>query len=263
MHPEPSLRRVQVRTADPEVGHQVLRENYLDFDVRLCGDRQRFCFTYDAVVGSGFSLARMRHSTAVDVALDATGDLVVVDTLRAGRWQMQVGREQDRATPGTSLLAGQRGELHTSWEDVALDVVALDGRLLNEVAAQITDDESAPVHFLAMTAVSASAACYWRALVRHLEHDVLARDELIAHPLVRHAVVHQAITLEADDDAMDDPHRHIFRMLLAPSWAHGVGPAVDITLLGRFYERYADHAVTVARRVVYVVTGRMPRPLTV
>jgi AraC-like DNA-binding protein len=104
---------------------------------------------------------------------------------------MQVGREQDRATPGTSLLAGQRGELHTSWEDVALDVVAMDRRLLNEVAAQITDDESAPVHFLAMTAVSASAACYWRTLVRHLEHDVLARDELIAHPLVRHAVVHQ------------------------------------------------------------------------
>ena len=43
----------------------------------------------------------------------------------------------------------------------------------------------------------------------------------------------------------------------------GVGPAVDITLLARFYERYADHAVSVARRVVYVVTGRMPGPLAV
>jgi phosphate transport system protein len=50
---------------------------------------------------------------------------------------------------------------------------------------------------------------------------------------------------------------------MAPRWAHGVGPAVDITLLGRFYERYADHAVTVARRVVYVVTGRMPGSLPV
>jgi phosphate transport system protein len=50
---------------------------------------------------------------------------------------------------------------------------------------------------------------------------------------------------------------------MAPSWTHGVGPAVDITLLGRFYERYADHAVTVARRVVYVVTGRMPGSLAV
>ena len=75
--------------------------------------------------------------------------------------------------------------------------------------------------------------------------------------------VDAAVSLEADDDAMDDLHRHIFSVLMAPGWSHGVGPAVDITLLGRFYERYADHAVTVARRVVYVVTGRMPGPLAV
>jgi phosphate transport system protein len=67
--------------------------------------------------------------------------------------------------------------------------------------------------------------------------------------------------LEADDDAMDDLHRHLFTVLTAPSWDHGVAPAVDITLIGRFYERYADHAVALARRVVYIVTGRMPRPL--
>ena len=84
-----------------------------------------------------------------------------------------------------------------------------------------------------------------------------------AADVIRTRDVAIAATLEADDDAMDDLHRHIFRLLMAPSWAHGVGPAVDITLLGRFYERYADHAVTVARRVVYVVTGRMPGTLTV
>ena len=81
--------------------------------------------------------------------------------------------------------------------------------------------------------------------------------------VIRTRDVVTAATLEADDDAMDDLHRHIFTMLMAPSWSHGVGPAVDITLLGRFYERYADHAVTVARRVVYVVTGRMPGSLAV
>ena len=50
-------------------------------------------------------------------------------------------------------------------------------------------------------------------------------------------------------------------MLTDPSWDHGVAAAVDITLIGRFYERYADHAVALARRVVYVVTGRMPDPI--
>jgi phosphate transport system protein len=84
-----------------------------------------------------------------------------------------------------------------------------------------------------------------------------------AADVIRTRDVATAATLEADDDAMDDLHRHIFSMLMAPSWEHGVGPAVDITLLARFYERYADHAVTVARRVVYVVTGRMPGPLAV
>jgi phosphate transport system protein len=67
--------------------------------------------------------------------------------------------------------------------------------------------------------------------------------------------------LEADDDAMDDLHRHLFTVLTDPSWDHGVAAAVDITLIGRFYERYADHAVALARRVVYIVTGRMPSPV--
>jgi phosphate transport system protein len=73
----------------------------------------------------------------------------------------------------------------------------------------------------------------------------------------------QAAQLEADDDAMDDLHRRLFTMLVSPAWTHGVRPAVDITLIGRFYERYADHAVTLARRVVYVVTGQLPDRLTV
>ena len=84
-----------------------------------------------------------------------------------------------------------------------------------------------------------------------------------AGDVIRSRDVETAATLEADDDAMDDLHRHLFSVLMGPNWSHGVGPAVDITLLGRFYERYADHAVTVSRRVVYVVTGRMPGPLTV
>jgi phosphate transport system protein len=84
-----------------------------------------------------------------------------------------------------------------------------------------------------------------------------------AGDVIRSRDVEAAATLESDDDAMDDLHRHLFSVLMGPNWSHGVGPAVDITLLGRFYERYADHAVTVSRRVVYVVTGRMPGPLTV
>ncbi len=84
-----------------------------------------------------------------------------------------------------------------------------------------------------------------------------------AGDVIRSRDLARAAELESDDDAMDDLHRHMFTVLMDRDWAHGVGPAVDITLLARFYERYADHAVAVARRIVYVVTGRMPGPLTV
>ncbi|GII79715.1 phosphate transport system regulatory protein PhoU [Sphaerisporangium rufum] len=70
--------------------------------------------------------------------------------------------------------------------------------------------------------------------------------------------VEQAKELDDDDDAMDRLHRRLFRVLLAKDWAHGVEPAIDITLTGRYYERYADHAVRVARDVVYLVTGDRP-----
>ncbi|MDO5503759.1 MAG: phosphate signaling complex protein PhoU [Actinomycetia bacterium] len=64
-----------------------------------------------------------------------------------------------------------------------------------------------------------------------------------------------ARTLEQDDDAMDDLHRELYSRLQDDRWEHGTESAVDITLVGRYYERFADHAVSVARRVVFLVTG--------
>lgn len=61
--------------------------------------------------------------------------------------------------------------------------------------------------------------------------------------------------MNAEDDLMDDLHGQMFAALMSPSWSHGVPAAVDLALLGRFYERYADHAVAVARRVTFLVTG--------
>ncbi len=67
-----------------------------------------------------------------------------------------------------------------------------------------------------------------------------------------------ALELHEDDERMDTLRRDLFRTLLSPGWQHGVEPAIDITLIGRYYERYADHAVSVARSLVYVVTGEHP-----
>ncbi|MSX60462.1 MAG: phosphate signaling complex protein PhoU [Actinobacteria bacterium] len=64
-----------------------------------------------------------------------------------------------------------------------------------------------------------------------------------------------ALELEKDDDEMDSLHRSLITVLTSGSWDKGVPSAIDITLLGRYYERFADHAVSVSRRVYFLVTG--------
>src|SRR6201996_4304609 len=73
----------------------------------------------------------------------------------------------------------------------------------------------------------------------------------------------KAARIREEDDAMDDLHRHLFSVLMDREWKHGVAAAVDVTLLGRFYERFADHAVEVARRVIFQATGRLPEDETI
>jgi len=66
----------------------------------------------------------------------------------------------------------------------------------------------------------------------------------------------KALEMERDDDEVDRLHRKLFATLLDESWPHGTETAIDMTLLGRYYERYADHAVSIARRVYFLVTGK-------
>ncbi|WP_280234813.1 phosphate signaling complex protein PhoU [Nocardia cyriacigeorgica] len=68
----------------------------------------------------------------------------------------------------------------------------------------------------------------------------------------------RAAQLNQEDEAMDDLHRHLFTLLMDRDWKYGVAAAVDVTLLGRYYERFADHAVEIGRRVVFLVTGELP-----
>jgi len=68
--------------------------------------------------------------------------------------------------------------------------------------------------------------------------------------------IDKALEVEKDDDEMDLLHRKLFLVLLDPSWPHGIETAIDMTLIGRYYERYADHAVSVSRRIHFQVTGK-------
>jgi phosphate transport system protein len=68
----------------------------------------------------------------------------------------------------------------------------------------------------------------------------------------------KAAHLREQDDAVDAEHRHLFTLLIDQKWRDGVCSAVDVALLGRFYERFADHAVEIGKRVVFEATGGLP-----
>jgi len=85
----------------------------------------------------------------------------------------------------------------------------------------------------------------------------LVADKLIdkLSSVMEHRDTVRALELETDDDEMDRLHRELIGVLLSKEWKHGVESAIDMTLLGRYYERFADHAVSIARRVYFSVTG--------
>ena len=70
-----------------------------------------------------------------------------------------------------------------------------------------------------------------------------------------------AESIQQDDDLLDALHADTFSAMLSGGWEHTTQETVDVTLLGRYYERFGDHGVSVARRMVYLVTGDLAEAL--
>jgi phosphate transport system protein len=69
---------------------------------------------------------------------------------------------------------------------------------------------------------------------------------------------HRAAQLHEQDKAMNDLYRQLFGVLIDQEWKHSISSGVEAALLGRFYERFADHAVEIGRRVIFMDTGVLP-----
>jgi phosphate transport system protein len=100
--------------------------------------------------------------------------------------------------------------------------------------------------------------------IPHSVRPVFARMGLLATQLAEDAATAietrdslSGARLAETDDEVDALRRQLFRILFAADWSHGVEPAVDTALIGRYYERFADHAVSIARQVGYLVTGEL------
>jgi phosphate transport system protein len=188
-------------------------------------------------------------STATAALLDA--DLGLADTVIAGEDRIDATCESIEQRCFTVLARQQPVATDLRTITTAMRIVS-DLERMGDLAEHIA--KLARMRF-PDPAVPLEVRPILREAGRIAEHLVAEAAAVIAEPNIE-----AAPRLEADDDVMDDLHRQLFRELLSQDWPHGVEAAIDITLLGRYYERFADHAVSVARRVGYLVTGERGDP---
>lgn len=161
--------------------------------------------------------------------------------------------------------------LHLNVENVAADALLFHapvaGDLRRVVAALRSSDDLERMGILARHVAETAVRRGGDAVpdqVRPAFGEMGRLGVALAHKaaeVVRTRNVLLAIELDRDDEAMDDLHAQMFTVLMDRSWPHGVAAAVDVTLLARYYERFADHAVLVASETVTDVTGRHPLDL--
>lgn len=148
-----------------------------------------------------------------------------------------------------------------SFELLALQQpVATDLRMLVAALRMVADLErmgDLSVHVAKVARLRLPAPAVPEAIVPTVTRMASVAEQMVGAVavIIAEQDVEGAIRLVERDEEMDQLRRSSFRMMLDDSWPYGVEAAVDIALLGRYYERIADHAVSLARRVVYLVTG--------
>jgi phosphate transport system protein len=73
--------------------------------------------------------------------------------------------------------------------------------------------------------------------------------------VLRNTDVDQARAIQAEDERVDELHRHVFDVVLADDWKENAMFTVDVTLASRYFERFADHVVDISSKVSYLTTG--------
>jgi phosphate transport system protein len=66
--------------------------------------------------------------------------------------------------------------------------------------------------------------------------------------------------LDHTDETVDELHAQILTAVTRASWEHGAAVAARLALVSRFYERFGDQAVSVAKRLDFIVTGEVQSP---
>lgn len=201
----------------------------------------------DAINQSLISLGLLTQK-ALDSATHAllTADLALAE---------QVIADDDKVDDAQHLLDSQTIDLMARQQPVASDLRALVTSLRMSADLERMGDMAHHIAKLARMRHPATAVPPELLLTVQEMGRVASKIVGKAVGLIESRDTEAAKLLEKDDDEMDILHRKLFAVLLDDKWSHGIETAIDMTLIGRYYERFADHAVSIARRVYYLVTG--------
>ena len=160
-------------------------------------------------------------------------------------------------------------QLRRRTEDAALKLLALQQPVAGElrtilasvhIGADIERMGALAVHVADLTRLRHPECCVPAELRGYFTEmgSVAVQLARTAQDVVASGDPDRAARLREQDDVVDAQHRHLFTLLMDRNWHSGVCSAVDVALLSRYYERFADHAVEIGRRVVFEATGGMP-----
>ena len=168
----------------------------------------------------------------------------------------------ERVIAGDAVIDRKREEIEErSFELLALQQpVAGDLRMLVATLRMVGELErmgDLAVHVAKVARLRYPERAVPAEIIVTIESMAQTAEEMVGKSaeVIEHRDVDAARKLESMDEEMDRLRRSIFAQLLSEDWDAGVEPAIDVALLGRYYERMADHAVSLSRRVVYLVTG--------
>ncbi|MFV8381722.1 phosphate signaling complex protein PhoU [Corynebacterium hindlerae] len=211
--------------------------------------------------------------TAFRDSLNAFADDVIVlcDTVRSvAQKSLTALLEADLQEAEDALtLAEELPEIKRRCEQRAVELLATEGPLARDLRQVISSiyivDDLARMGMLAQHVAKSArrrhpACAVPEPVVPYFAEVARLNLEMVdkIRHLLSNANADVAMVLVTDDDLVDDIHEHLMMMLTRRDWPHGTVAAVDVTLLSRFLERFADHAVNVAARIVYLATGLTP-----
>lgn len=193
------------------------------------------------------SLRRLRPTRCDAALLDA--DLAVAEQVLGGDVHLNAARDacEERCQSLLALQAPVAGDLRIILAGAyCANRLGRMGDLAGHVAGVARQNHPAPTVPAAM---------------RHYFVDMSERAAAMADQvgqLLLQTSVDGFTDLVRAEEAVDAAHAAALTEITDPDWPCGVPVATNLALLCRFYERFADQAVSVGRRVQFAATDALP-----